>query len=87
MRWFSSQQLFQQQGCFIASLIAFGAELRPPLLYVSRGTFDTAALVASGNVPVEYLQMYLKSLHGNQLEDCEKGRDDVFCNDLFGLII
>ena len=66
--------------CFID---CFWRRIAPaPLLHVSRGTFETAALVASGNVPVEYLHMYLKSLHGNQLEDCEKGRDECFLQSL-----
>ena len=37
-----------------ASLIAFGAELRPlPFCMFPEETFDIAALVASGNVPVD----------------------------------
>ena len=75
--WFSAAlSTTRLLHCFID---CFWRRIAPaPLLHVSRGTFDTAALVASGNVPVEYLHMYLKSLHGNQLEDCEKGRDECF---------
>jgi hypothetical protein len=57
-----------------ASLIAFGAELRPlPFCMFPEETFDIAALVASGNVPVDLsLQVNLQQLQGNHAELAQK---------------
>ena len=57
-----------------ASLIAFGAELRPlPFCMFPEETFDIAALVASGNVPVDLsLQVNLQRLQGNHAELTQK---------------